>query len=311
MKTYGFIGVGGLGGYYAAQLIRGGQKVHLLMRSDAEFVREHGLKVDSVAGDFHVHPEHVYDDYKQMPAVDFLCISLKATQNHELFPMVAELSKPGGAVVVLQNGYGLEQQLQKSMSDRIIIGGLCFICAQKVGPGHVQHMDYGAVRFGALPAGGQELEPLAQLVADFAGSGVESHLLQNLPLARWQKLMWNIPFNGLCTLLGVNTHELVTHPASLSLVKALMQEVQKGAQMCGVDLSDAFVEKMIVDTRKMTPYQPSMQVDFEMGRPLEWEAIYQKPLEAVRELGGDMPKVEALMYQLAFKSDSVLESIIK
>lgn len=306
---YAFVGVGALGGYYAAQLTRAGHEVHYLMRSDAEFVRSEGLKVDSIAGDFHVYPEHVYSDFRDMPKADVVCISLKATANRDLFPVVEHLSRSGGLVVVMQNGYGLEQQLQKDLPDRILVGALCFICAQKMGPGYVKHMDYGAVRFGALdPAEGQEL--LAELVADFAGAGVETHLLQNLELARWQKLMWNIPFNGLCTLLRVDTHALVAHPASLALVHALMREVQKGAQICGVEIPDAFLEKMIADTRKMTPYQPSMQVDWEAGRPLEWEAIYQLPLEAVRALGGDMPKVEALMYQLAFVSKSPAQELL-
>jgi hypothetical protein len=45
-----------------------------------------------------------------------------------------------------------------------------------------------------------------------------------------------------------------------------------------------------------------MQLDYETGRPLEWEAIYQAPIQTVRALGGSMPKCEALMYQLAFLS---------
>lgn len=311
MATYAFVGIGALGGYYASLLHKSGKEVHFLMRSDVEHVRHNGFRVDSIFGDFVVHPEYVYDNPAEMQPADFVCVSLKATQNHELFPLLEQISKPGGTIVILQNGYGLEQQIAQTLPDRVIVGGLCFICAQKIGPGHIKHMDYGAVRFGVLPrADRAESGVLAELAADFAGAGVETHILHDLVLARWQKLMWNIPFNGLCTLLRENTHSLMEHPASMALVVDLMKEIQAGAKLCGAEITDAFLEKMIADTKKMTPYKPSMQIDFEHGRPLEWEAIYQKPIEAVREMGGSMPKVEAIMYQLAFLSRQPVDSLL-
>jgi 2-dehydropantoate 2-reductase len=203
---------------------------------------------------------------------------------------------------VMQNGYGLEQELAALFPDRVILGGLCFLCAERVGPAHVQHLDYGSVRIGPLVRDGRETPFMAALAADFATAGIETHLLQDLLLARWQKLMWNIPFNGLCALLGANTLELLENADSYALVAEMMAEVQSGAAACGVELSDAFVEKMLRDTRKMVPYKPSMQLDHEAGRPLEWEAIYQKPIEAAQANGALMPKCETLMRQLAFLS---------
>lgn len=300
MSRYAIIGVGALGGFYAAKLIQAGHEVHLLLNSDFEHVQDQGLRVDSVNGDMHIKNPLIYKSFEDIPPVDYICISTKSTQNHILFPMLEKMSQAGSVIVVMQNGYGLEQLIARSLPDRILVGALCFICSQKIGPGHIKHMDYGSVRFGALSQSDrQETVVLAELAADFAGAGIETHILQNLILARWQKLMWNIPFNGLCTLLRQDTLTLINHPNALALILSLMKEVQKGAAICGAEIPDSFIEKMIQDTSKMTPYKPSMQLDFENGRPLEWDAIYQKPLEAVRELGGDMPKVEVLMHQLA------------
>jgi len=42
---YGIIGTGAIGGYYGAKLAYAGQEVHFLLRSDYEYVRQHGLQV--------------------------------------------------------------------------------------------------------------------------------------------------------------------------------------------------------------------------------------------------------------------------
>jgi 2-dehydropantoate 2-reductase len=299
---YAMIGGGAIGGYYAGLLARAGTEVHLLLRSDAEYVSQNGLQIDSIHGDFKVQIPFVYSDWQKMPACDVVCIALKSTQNFELWPMLERITRPGSILVVLQNGYGIEQEIQSRLPDRILLGGLCFICAHKVGPGHIKHLDYGSIRFGSLKQGGEASDALAEVAAEFSNAGVETHLSADLQTARWQKLCWNIPFNGLCTLLGANTSELLQDPETFQLIQALMAEVQNGARICGVDLSDTFVEKMIRDTRNMQPYKPSMQLDFEMGRPLEWEVIYKAPVDAVLSLGGEMPKTQALMQQLAFKS---------
>jgi len=51
------VGAGAVGLYYGARLAQAGHDVHFLLRSDYEHVREHGIRVDSVDGDFSI--EHV------------------------------------------------------------------------------------------------------------------------------------------------------------------------------------------------------------------------------------------------------------
>ena len=57
---YGVIGTGAIGGYYGAKLARAGQEVHFLLRSDYEYVKQHGLQVDSCDGSFHLTDVNAY-----------------------------------------------------------------------------------------------------------------------------------------------------------------------------------------------------------------------------------------------------------
>ena len=51
---YGIIGVGAIGGFYGSKLAYSGQEVHFLLHSDYQFVKEHGMQVDSCYGSFHL-----------------------------------------------------------------------------------------------------------------------------------------------------------------------------------------------------------------------------------------------------------------
>ena len=64
---YGIIGTGAIGGYYGAKLAHAGQEVHFLLRSDYEYVKQHGLQVDSCDGSFHLDDVNAYQHTEEMP----------------------------------------------------------------------------------------------------------------------------------------------------------------------------------------------------------------------------------------------------
>ncbi|MCY1416736.1 2-dehydropantoate 2-reductase [compost metagenome] len=118
--------------------------------------------------------------------------------------------------------------------------------------------------------------------------------------ARWQKLVMNIPFNGLSVLLGSGTQALMTQPATRSLVRELMEEVAAGAMACGHALPEGYLDKAWAATDGKPDYQPSMALDYSERRALELDAIYGAPLAAAAKAGCAMPKVEMLYQTLCF-----------
>ncbi len=57
--------------------------------------------------------------------------------------------------------------------------------------------------------------------------------MPDLEQARWQKLVWNIPYNGLSVLLKSSTAPLMANADSRSLIEAIMEEVIGAAGACG------------------------------------------------------------------------------
>ncbi len=303
MRRYGIIGTGALGGFYGCRLCQSGIETHFLLRSDYEWVKVHGLNLESPLGDISLTTVNAYDACEAMPPCDVVVVALKSTQNKSLPHLLPAVLKPGGTVAVLQNGLGIEEEVARIVGPEAVIGGLCFLCSNKVGPGHIRHLDYGQITLGEYwenAAGGQISLRLEQIAADFRQAQLPITLTPNLRLARWQKLIWNIPFNGLSVVLNAQTDQLVNNPSTRKLVITLMEEVAAAAAAYHCVIKPEFIEHMLTLTAKMHPYRTSMKIDADLQRPMEIEAMFYNPLQAAAAVGVPMPQTQMLYQQLDF-----------
>lgn len=307
-RSYAILGTGAIGGYYGACLQRAGIDVHFLARSDYDVVCQHGLWVESPDGDFSLPSVNVYDDVHTMPPCEVVVVALKTTQNKMLGDLLPPVLKGDSAIVLLQNGLSGEEQVFDLLNGaHRVIGGMCFICSNKVGPGHIRHLDYKAIALGEYapdyaPVGiSPALEAIAQ---DFESAGIPIVRSADLLLARWQKLLWNVPFNGLSVVLNATTDQMIHHPTIRQLAEDLIDEVRAIAAAYGRPINDTYVRNMLKNTETMKPYRTSMKIDFDLHRPLEIEAIFGQPLDAARQKGVSTPKLDMLYQQLVFFNPS-------
>lgn len=297
---YGVIGTGAIGGYYGARLAQSGQEVHFLLHKDYDYVKEHGLQVDSCNGSFHLDEPHVYRQTGDMPQCDVVLVCLKSVNNHLLRELLPPLLQPATLVVLIQNGIGVEQDVAQMFPGLRLAAGLAFICSAKTEPGRIDHQCYGQTNLGNYSCDDPAL--VEQVVADFNAAGVKAGLVEYQE-ARWKKAVWNMPFNGMTVALNTQTNLLLQHEATRQLIREQMLEVIGAAQHLGVKNIDAtFAEKMIKMTDEMTPYSPSMKLDFDFHRPMEIHYLYTRPLQIAREAGFRMPKLEMLEAELRFLS---------
>ncbi|MEH2172701.1 putative 2-dehydropantoate 2-reductase [Nostoc sp.] len=302
-RTYAILGTGALGGFYGARLQKAGLDVHFLLKSDYEQVKKYGLVVESKDGDFTLPEVHAYNDVEKMPQCDVVVVALKTTQNYLLPKMLPPVVKNNGVVLVLQNGLGVEEEVAEIIGNVTVIGGLCFLCSNKVGPGHIHHLDYGQITFSEYTPNYQPsgiTERMQQIADDFESAGISIELAEDLLLARWKKLVWNIPYNGLSVILNARTDELMTYEYTRELVEQLMYEVAAGAKSYGRIISDRFIQTMLDYTVKMTPYRPSMKIDYDEHRPLEVEAIFGNPLRKAQAVSVNLVQISCLYHQLKF-----------
>jgi 2-dehydropantoate 2-reductase len=305
-QRVGIIGTGAIGGFYGLMLARAGMDVHFLLRSEYSAVVENGIHLNSAEhGELVLNPVQACADVADMPPCDWLLVGAKSTGNAELAPLINRAAAPGAKVVLLQNGMGAEEALRPLLDDSLhLLGGLCFICVHRAGPGIIEHQSQGMVNLGyhSGPASTEERQHIVeQGVGFFRAAGVPSTPVSSLEHARWHKLIWNIPFNGLSVLLNSGTSGLMQQADTRALIEALMNEVVEGAAACGHAMPEGLVPKMMMGTERMGfDYLPSMYHDFLHKRPLELQAIYAEPLAAAAAAGAELPRIRMLYQSLRF-----------
>lgn len=312
VTTYAVIGAGAVGGFYGAKLAQGGSDVHFLFRDHAHHVRTSGLDVRSVDGDFVLEDLSTHEEWSTLPEVDVVIVAVKSTANEDVAPRIPAILRPGGAVLLIQNGLGSEPLFAEALDGQgEVIGGLAFINSERTGRNQVTHMGNGGLTIASyLPdyVAAGITDWMRAIAADFEVTSVPVQLQEDLVLARWMKLLWNIPYNGLSVLLQASTAEIMNDPQSTELVEAIMAEVIAAAASDGRELPAGLAELMLDATRKMKPYATSMKVDFDKNRPLEVEAIVGEPLRRGQGHGTPMPVIETLYRALCFTNARITSS---
>ncbi|HTA30454.1 MAG TPA: 2-dehydropantoate 2-reductase [Candidatus Cybelea sp.] len=310
------VGCGALGSFYGAMLCRAGYEVHFLLRSDFEAVRRHGVWIESADDTFHVHP-HAARIPAEIGPADLVLIGLKSTANHELPRLLPPLIGPQTAILTLQNGLGNEDAVAAVVGAEKTLGGVCFVCLNRVAPGRIKHMAHGAVVLGEF---GHPSQPRThQFSQAFLEAGVQCKVTENLEQVRWEKLVWNIPFNGLgvassagfeAVLKGqippkakrqvcLTTDLLLSDPSWLRLVRELMMETIAAARAQQLDVAESAADRQIERTRQMGAYKASTLIDFEHGRELELEGLFLEPLRRAQKASVACPRLTALCAVLA------------
>ena len=179
-------------------------------------------------------------------------------------------------------------------------------------------MDHGLIMMGAY----QGAYPTRSLecVELFDQAGIPCRYTDHLAKAHWEKLMWNVPFNGLGVAGSLGHDGFIVLPTELgslpssdcmdanalladgeweARVSGLMREVRSAASKLGYPIDAGLESKLIERTKTMGPYKASTIIDYERGDPLEMNSLFLEPLKQAKEAGIETPLLERLTLILA------------
>jgi len=302
-KRVAIVGTGAIGGYYGARLAQAGVDVHFLLRRDFDHVREHGFHVESIAGDFDLPKVSCARDTQDIGPVDLVIVAWKTTSNAHFEEVISPLLHKDTLILTLQNGLGNCEALAELFGGHRVLGGLCFICANRLAPGYISHTASGQIKIGEFqPDGSDRLEKWVQFLSD---GGIDCRAVTSLEKAQWMKLVWNIPFNGLAISEGgVDTQTLLETPGMEERILKLMKEVQAVAAALGHEIEDDFLQQQIAVTYSMKAYRPSSMIDYVEGRAVEVDAIWREPYRRAMKLGVPVPEIERLLHEIEKKLEN-------
>jgi 2-dehydropantoate 2-reductase len=275
-------GTGGVGGYFGGRLAREGEEVVFIARgAHLEAIRARGLQVDSVQGDFVIHPALAEADPAQVGIVDVILVGVKAWQ----VPAAAKAMKPlvgeSTFVVPLQNGVDAASQLAVELGDGHVLGGLCQISAMVAGPGHVRHVGIEPlIAFGELD--NRPSERAERLKEAFSRAGVRAEIPADIQVAMWDKFLFIAAISGVGAITRAPADVTRSLAETRRMLAGVMREIVAVANARQVHLKDEAVARRMAFIDQMpSGVIPSMQRDLLEGRPSELDSL----VGAVARLG--------------------------
>ncbi len=287
------IGAGAIGGFYGALLAKAGAEVAVVCRSDYDHVKQQGFIIESqTLGTWTFTPSHVLKSAAEyQDTADYVLLCTKVIPSVDRVALIRPAVTANTAIVFIQNGVEIEQEIVDAFPDNEIISGLAYICSHKTKPGKILHQAYGRLALGSLPS--SVSHKTARLCELFEHAGIECNAADNIVTERWKKCVWNAPFNPLSVLSGgLSTLDILK--SQEAFVRCIMQEICLIAEAVGHRLPDNIIDVNIAITYSILPYKTSMLLDYENGRLMETEVILGNALRAGKRAGLNIPYLESV-----------------
>ena len=287
-------GVGGVGGYFGGRLAQAGEEVIFIARGEhLRALQTSGLRVDSLKGDFVVHPIRATDNLEEIGEVDMVLVTVKAWQVPEAAGAIkasgSAMIGPQTGVVFLGNGVDAPGQLAAVLGSEHVLGGLCQISALIAGPGHIRHVGiepYAA--FGELDkSSSQRAEKLRQA---FARAGVKVEVPADILSAMWEKFLFIASISGVGAVTRAPAGVMRSLPETRQMLEQAMQEIQAVARACEITLPEDIVAQKMAFIDGIAPHvTASMQRDIIEGKPSELSAQNGAVVRMGQEAGVPTP----------------------
>jgi 2-dehydropantoate 2-reductase len=284
-------GTGAVGAYFGGRLAEAGEDVAFIARGDhLRAIRERGLRVTSIAGDFTIHPARASDDPAELGPADVVILAVKSWQVAEAAGRIPPLLGPDTFVVPLLNGVEAPEQLAAALGPGRVVGGLCRIVAWVEGPGHVRHAGVDPwIGFGELTGGTSER--VERLGAAFARArGLTVQVLPDVRAELWRKLMFIAAMSGVGAVTRAPIGVVRSRPETRRLLERAVEEIRAVALASGIALPRSAVHDTLAYVDSLPDEATaSMQRDVLAGRPSELDAQSGAVARLARRAGVEAP----------------------
>lgn len=289
------IGAGGVGGFFGGRLAQAGIDTTFIVRGQTlEALRQRGLRVDSIKGDFHVQPVKATDDAETVGEVDVVLLAVKAWQLPEAAGAASPLVGAQTAVVPLENGIDAPEILARTLPRESVLGGLCAVVSFIVAPGHIRHAAFDpVVMFGELD--NRRSARALRLREAFGQASVQAEIPPDIHQAMWSKFLFIAVMGGVGGVTRVPVGEWRSVPQVRTMAEASLREIVAVAHARGIDLGPGAVEATWQRYEALAPASTaSMQRDIMEGKPSELEAQLGAVVRLAKENGIAVPVTDAM-----------------
>lgn len=265
-------GAGGIGGYLGGRLSQAGEDVVLIARGEhLQAIKDHGLRVDSVKGDFVATPTLATENPTEAGPVDAVILGVKAWQVLDAAKAMRPMIGPDTFVVPMQNGVEATAELASVLGEKSVVVGLGGLVSYIVGPGHILHAGGEPfVSFGE--SDNSTSERTQNLLTAFKNAGVNASIPTNIQAALWGKLAFMAANSGVGAITRVPSGQWRSVVGSWEMAQQVVREVLAVAAGKGIEMPNDSLAAAVARLEGSPPNgTSSMQRDLMEGRPSELE----------------------------------------
>ncbi|WP_299313450.1 2-dehydropantoate 2-reductase [uncultured Aquimarina sp.] len=284
------IGIGGVGGYFGGKIANSGQKVSLVARGEhLEVIRQKGLKVRSIEGDFVTRPFLVTDDIHKVKKADLILICTKSWQIQEATEFIKPILKEDTIVIPLQNGADNAEKVMSVIDKKHVLGGLCKIYSKIEAPGIISHFGHTPeVIFGELNK--NKSDRLQSVKTVFDKAGFKNKISGDIQVDIWSKFMFIATVSGLGALTRATIGEMYENLELREVLRATATEIYEISLAKAIEMPSSIVDGIMTFINKQ-PFDAtaSTQRDIMEGRPSELDNFNGFVVKEGKKLGVDTP----------------------
>ena len=265
------IGTGGVGGYFGGRLAKAGNEVTFLARGEhLKALRENGLRVFSIDGDFTVYPALATDKPEELGKPELILVCVKAWQVKEVAKQLLPALRAETLVIPLQNGVLAAEELIEIIPEKHIAGGSCRIISKIEAPGIIHHLGVEpTLIFGELDHTiTSRMEALLRVLST---AGFYARLTEDIHAELWKKFIV-INVSGLMAVTHTTYGVMREDPEIRPMMISLIREIYAISQKMKINIAADFIDKTVefIDT---FPYDStsSLTRDVWEGKPSEIE----------------------------------------
>lgn len=288
------VGAGAVGGYFGGRLQEAGFDITFLVRKRrAEQLREHGLIIQSPAGNVQLTPK-LAEDAGQIGACDVVLLAVKNYHLQPLIESIRPLVEQGAKVLPLLNGFEHFDILAQAFGKQAILGGLCQIIVTLNDDGHIIHTSkIHDIFFGALET--EQAEFCHQFAKQVKGAVMPVTLSKDILVDLWSKYAFIAAFSGVTTASRLPINEILKVDATKNVYRLLLSEMQTLGIAKGIALPADFVEKTMERMKSLPDGSTSsMHQDFRKGLPLEVESLQGAAVRLSQQTKVNLPTITTI-----------------
>ena len=273
---FAVIGTGGVGGYFGASLLSGGEDVMFTARgAHLDAMKQQGLSVISSDTVLHVPPERCVGSPAEIGPVDVVLFCVKSYDTERTAAALAPLLRPSTVIISLQNGIDNEEKLKRLLPGSSVFGGVAYIYSTITRPGEVTvAAGPRKIVFGPVDGTPGERATASAICDACVRAGVTAEVPGDIVAALWKKFIFITGAGGITALTRLTLGEILAVDKTRDLLADAMRETDSVARAEGVIVEDHFVESVFDTlTRFANTTRSSLYYDLIRGKPLEIEAL--------------------------------------